>query len=354
MPFQNFISVPVSCRFAWLAFVLTIIFTVNGCVPRSESEVVVYASVDREYAGPIFDAFERTENAPSVARQFDIESSKTVGLTTRILQEKARPKCDLFWNGEILNTIRLQKAGMLQTRNWRLPDGWPKDTFAASDGTWVGVGARARVLLVNKNLLSKESDWPRSVAELSDPKWKKKCGLAKPLYGTTATHFLVLAETSARSSKGDEEFVRWAEDVARNAVVLSGNKQVAQAVSSGQIAWGLTDTDDAQIEIDNGGAVEMIYPDQGTGGDGCLLIPTTVSVLKGSPHPIAADLLANYLASKTVESRLTMGNAATFALWPGSDKSIANHQDKIKFMKVNFEAAANLWEATYEKLQKVF
>jgi len=26
----------------------------------------------------------------------------------------------------------------------------------------------------------------------------------------------------------------------------------------------------------------------------------------------------------------------------------------LKFMKVDFEAAANLWEATYEKLQKVF
>jgi iron(III) transport system substrate-binding protein len=330
----------------------------TGCVPRSESEVVVYASVDREYAGPIFDAFERTENAPSVARQFDVESSKSVGLANRILQEKSRPKCDLFWNGEILQTIRLQKAGLLRSRNWNLPTDWPKSTFAASDGTWVGVGARARVLLVNKKLLSKnsdgDSDWPTTVSELSNPKWKKKCGLAKPLYGTTATHFLVLAQRSTQTIDNNDGFSKWIEEVAENAVVLSGNKQVAQAVSSGQLAWGLTDTDDAQIEIDNGADVEMVYPDQGVEGDGCLLIPTTVSLLKGSPHPVAADLLANYLASKSVESRLTMGNAAAFALWPGSDISIANQQAKIRFMKVDFEAAADLWEATYEKLRNAF
>ncbi len=337
-----------------LAALLPVVSVFVGCVPRSESEVVVYASVDREYAGPIFDAFERTENAPSIARQFDIESSKTVGLANRILQERNRPKCDLFWNGEILHTIRLQKAGLLRSRNWQLPDNWPKTSFAASDGTWIGVGARGRVLLVNKKVLNQESEWPRSVSELSDPKWKKKCGLARPLYGTTATHFLVLAEKATRSADGEDGFSRWINEVAKNAVVLSGNKQVAQAVSSGQLAWGLTDTDDAKIEIDNGAAVEMIYPDQEADGSGCMLIPTTVSVIQGSPHPVAAELLANYLASKTVESRLTMGNAASFALWPGSDQSIGNQEGKINFMKVDFEAAANLREATYEKLKNAF
>lgn len=341
-------------KFSITTVLLLLASVFTGCVPRSESDVVVYASVDREYAGPIFDAFERTENAPSVARQFDIESSKTVGLANRILQERNRPKCDLFWNGEILHTIRLQKAGLLRSRNWQLPADWPTTSFAASDGTWVGVGARARVLLVNKNLITKDSEWPRTVSELSDPKWKKKCGLARPLYGTTATHFLVLAEKATRASEGEDGFSKWINEVAKNAVVLSGNKQVAQAVSSGQLAWGLTDTDDARIEIDNGAPVEMIYPDQGTDGVGCMLIPTTVSLLKGSPHPIAADLLANHLASKTVESRLTMGNAASFALWPGSKLSIANQEGKIAFMKVDFEAAANLWEATYEKLKNAY
>ncbi len=81
--------------------------------------------------------------------------------------------------------------------------------------------------------------------------------MARPLFGTTATHFAVLRENQgkrghARTSRIDHD----------NAVILSGNKQVAMAVSAGQVAWGLTDTDDAIIEKDNGMPVAIVFPDQ--------------------------------------------------------------------------------------------
>jgi len=338
------------CHAPWLLIAIALL----GCVPRSETEVVVYSSIDREYAGPIFDSFERIDKSPSVARQFDIESSKTLGLATRIFQEKARPKCDVFWNGEVLHTIRLQKAGLLLSRNWRLPVGWPKAGYAASDGTWVGIGARARVILVNTKRLPDESKRPQRVAELAELKWSKKCGLAKPLYGTTATHMMVLASQASVSQELNSEFSTWIENVVANAIVLSGNKQVAQAVSSGQLDWGLTDTDDAQVEIDNGANVAVVYPDQGPNDSGCLLIPSTIAVLNGAPHPIAADLMASFLSSQSVENRLTTGNAAAFSLWPDGKKSITNPNNSIHFMKVDFESVAEGWEAKFESLKKSF
>ena len=45
--------------------------------------------------------------------QLDTESTKTVGLTEAIIAERDRPRCDVFWNNEILNTLRLQKRGLL-------------------------------------------------------------------------------------------------------------------------------------------------------------------------------------------------------------------------------------------------
>ena len=337
---------------------ILLVVTLAGCVPRNEAEVVVYSSVDREYAGPIFDAFERLEKAPnratSVARQFDVEASKTLGLATRIFQERERPKCDVFWNGEILHTIRMQQAGLLVARNWKLPDGWPKSSYAASDGTWVGLGARARVILLNSELVPNKSDWPSKVSELGDIKWRKKCGIAKPLYGTTATHMMVLATRAGESSDQTAEFGKWMEAVASNAVVLSGNKQVAQAVSSGQLSWGVTDTDDAQIEVDNGANVVIIYPDQQSEECGCLLIPSTIAVIKNGPHPIAAEMLAKFLSSQGVENRMTTGNAATFSLWPNGKRSVTNPNNSIRFMKVDFEAAALGWGQKFESFQKVF
>ena len=54
------------------------------------------------------------ESGLKVQTRFDTEASKTVGLVSALLEERARPRCDVFWNNEILMTIRLQRAGMLE------------------------------------------------------------------------------------------------------------------------------------------------------------------------------------------------------------------------------------------------
>ncbi len=76
---------------------------------------------------------------------------------------------------------------------------------------------------------------------------------------------------------------------ANDVQVVSGNKQVATAVGSGQLAFGLTDTDDAMGEIEAGNPVTIVYPDREPDGTGTLFIPTTLAILKGAPHEQAAQ-----------------------------------------------------------------
>ncbi|MEM9646164.1 MAG: iron transporter, partial [Planctomycetota bacterium] len=169
-----------------------------GCVPRAEMDVVVYSALDEEFSDPILKGFERTQDSETgVIAKFDVESTKTVGLVSQIIAEKSRPQCDLFWNNEILHTVRLQKLGLLQTHDWKVPRNWPPEMIA-QDRTWCGFAARARVLIVNKRLIESESDYPKSVDALSDPRWAKQCGMARPLFGTTATHFAVIRSRLGR------------------------------------------------------------------------------------------------------------------------------------------------------------
>jgi iron(III) transport system substrate-binding protein len=135
------------------------------------------------------------------------------------------------------------------------------------------------------------------------------------MFGTTATHFAVLA-----SRMGDQAD-SFLQAVAANALVLSGNKQVADAVASGQVAFGLTDTDDAQVAKEQGAPVEIIFPDQPSSPDdrgaiGTLFIPGTVAILKNAPHPIAAQWLADALIDQETEKRLTMALGSQFPIWP--------------------------------------
>ena len=145
----------------------------------------------------------------------------------------------------------------------------------------------------------------------------------------------------------------WFKQVRENAVVLAGNKQVAQAVSSGQLDWGLTDTDDANIERENGLNVAIVYPDQMPDQPGTLFLPCSVAVIKDGPHRVAASLLADYLVSEKTESRLTMSSSAHFPVWPGSKaKSSAASTEPVRWMIVDFEKAADVWETLAPQLAK--
>jgi iron(III) transport system substrate-binding protein len=318
-----------------------------GCTTRAEQEVVVYAALDREFSEPILRDFER-ETGIHVRAKYDIESTKTVGLVTEIIQEQNRPRCDLFWNNEMLHTLRLGKLGLLRAYDSPRGADLPAD-YRAADNTWYGIAARARVLLVNTELVPAD-EMPDSVDDLLDERWQGKVGLAKPLFGTTATHAAVLF-----ARLGDEEARKFFDRLHANAKVLGGNKQVAQAVSRGEIAFGLTDTDDAMGEIDAGSPVAIVYPDRGADQLGTLFIPNTLAMLKGAPHPKAARALADAIFSPEVEDRLADGPSAQIPLLKGSKRPArVETPATVHAMPADFEAATDAWDRTAAFLAQEF
>ncbi len=306
--------------------------------PDVRHRVVVYSALDREFAEPILTAYE-AKSGVEVLAKYDVESTKTVGLTNLIMAEASSPRCDLFWNNEILNTIRLKEKGLLApfhpSRAGDLPE-----TFRASDGTWYGFAARGRVLIVNTKLIV-EADRPKGIADLADPKWKGKAGMAKPLFGTTATHAACLF-----AAWGDEKAAAYFRSLKANEVrILSGNKQVATDVGAGRLAFGLTDTDDAMGEVDAGSPVAIVYPDREPGGLGTLFIPNTLAVLKGAPDVKDAEALADHLLSPDVEAALANGPGAQIPLLKSTTAPARVETPRtVPPMAVDFEAAARLWD----------
>ncbi len=315
---------------------------VVGC---GGQEVVVYSALDREFSEPILSDFQK-ETGIRVLAKYDIESTKTVGLVTEIIHEKERPRCDVFWNNEILHTLRLEKLGLLDAYLSPAAKDFPS-SYVSPDGHWHGFAARARILIVNTALLPDAAARPRSILDLADSKWKGKCAIALPLYGTTASHAAVL-------------FAEWGEDRAKeyfrkvkaNASVLSGNKQVALAVSRGQYAFGITDTDDAIIEIDKGQPVAIVPPDQGPDELGTLFIPNTLCVIKQGPNGAHARKLVDFLLRPEVETRLARGDSAQFPVNPNVQAdSRVELPEPVKWMQVDFRAASDRWESAVEFFQ---
>lgn len=302
-------------------------------------EVVVYTALDSEFSRPILERFAE-ETSIDTRPKFDVESTKTVGLTQAIIAEARRPRCDVFWNNEILNTLRLEERGLLEVYRPAQADDYPA-MFRSPKGTWHGFAARARVLIVNTKLV--KANQPNSIRDLADPQWHGRAGIAKPLFGTTATHvaclFAKLGPDNAR------ELLTSIKD--NETRIMSGNKQVARAVASGQLAFGLTDTDDAMIEVEAGHPVTIVYPDQGDDDSamGTLFIPNTLAIIKGSPHQAEAKRLVDYLLTPEVEIELSKGPSAQIPLNKKvKDSARVETPATVRAMKVDFYEAAQQWD----------
>jgi len=306
------------------------------------SSVVVYTALDQEFSEPLFEPFQKMSGIEVLPR-FDTEATKTVGLanTIRISAESGRVRCDLFWNNEILNTIRLKEEGLLRPIQPANAEQFPAQ-FRAADNTWFGFAARARVLIVNTKLVP-DDQIPRSIFELTQPKWRGKVGIAKPLFGTTATHAACLF-AKLGSDQAREFFLT----LKKNDIqILSGNKQVAISVAAGTIPLGLTDTDDALGEWEKGMPVKLIYLDSEPGGLGTLFIPNTLAALKNSPNPAAAEQLANYLLSPEVETALARGPSAQIPLNPSLKVELrVETPATVTAMEIDWELAARKWDET--------
>lgn len=89
--------------------------------------------------------------------------------------------------------------------------------------------------------LVKAGDEPKSIFELTRLTWKDRVAIANPLFGTTSFHVAALfkAVGKARTRK-------WLDDLKRNNVqILASNGEVKRRVASGEVAVGLSDSDDA-------------------------------------------------------------------------------------------------------------
>jgi iron(III) transport system substrate-binding protein len=305
---------------------------VQGCGPHAP-EVVVYTALDELYSKPILDDFE-AQTGIHVRALYDTEASKTTGLVSRLMAERNRPRADVFWNNEVAQTILLKNADALDPYQSPSAENIPAQ-FKDSNGYWTGFAARARVIIYNTDLTD---DPPRTFEAFTDPKWRGKLAIARPLFGTTATHAAALF-----SLWGDEKARAFLSVIRANDIaILAGNATVRDRVAAGEFVAGLTDTDDANGAVEDGKPVKWHFPDQGPEALGTLLIPNTVALIRGAPNADAGRQLIDYLLSPAVEGRLAQGRSIQIPLNAGvTPDHNAPPLDEIRTMAVDWDAVAN-------------
>ncbi|MBU0762436.1 MAG: extracellular solute-binding protein, partial [Candidatus Altiarchaeota archaeon] len=134
-----------------------------------------------------------------------------------------------------------------------------------------------------------------------------------------------------------------------------GNTAVRDAVSSGECDAGLIDTSDANEAKSYGKAVDIIYPDQESGGLGVFLIPNTVALVKNGPNPENGRKLIDYLLRRETEEKLAYSASAQIPL-----RSIVSRPesvpyiDDLKLMDVDYNVVAGRMDYSNEFLLDLF
>jgi len=282
-------------------------FSCRGKRSTGHRQVVLYCSVDQEYAEPIIAEFEEASGIDVLAR-FDSEATKTLGLVQRLRAERNSPVADVFWSSEIFYTIRLGREGLLAGYESEMTRGRPA-LFKDANGLWHGFALRGRVIAYNTRRVA-EGEAPRSLEDVLDGKWKGRLVMAEPEFGTTggdvASWFVHYGPERARAIL---------EGLKANEVRLAaGNSTAVRMVATGQADICFTDTDDVYAAGRNGWPVAMNMLDQG--GDGTLTIPNTAAMIEGGPHPEEAKELMDFLLSERLEELLAQSDSHNYPVNP--------------------------------------
>jgi len=276
------------------------VFVFFGCERKADTNVVtLYCSVDEPFAREVVDEFEK-QTGITVRLKTDTEAGKTTGLVRLIEAERKNPQADVFWSSELFNTIKMGHDGLLT--EYRPPAEGIPDRYKDPDGKWTAIGLRARVIGYNTQLVKRE-EVPRQWKQMADPRWKSKLGVADPRFGTTRGHFAAFL-----ALWGEEEYVQFLcalSDTIHE--LMDGNATAARHVGRGDLHICATDTDDVYARQEREEPVDMVYPDMGDGGT--LLIPNSVALITGAPHPETARKLIGFLTSDITERMLAKSNS---------------------------------------------
>ncbi len=287
-----------------LIFLIPLVFSIFQTTASFASEsLVIYSGRSDKFVKPVIAEFTRQTGIKVI-----LHAGKSTALLNKLKVEGSRTDADLFLSNDAGTLQRGSDWGLFQpiTESLVAP---VKPTRLAPDNTWVGLSARARVLVVNTN-----GPWANknlSVFDLADPSLKGKLGITNSTNGSYIAGVTVYME-----SVGKKKTLQWLEGLKANVDghVFNKHSKIVKAVAQGKKQVGLVNHyyiyrhlakhPDAPIKI--------VLPDQGTSdgkpGMGVAWNVAGIAISKHTKKITQAEKLVGFLISKTGQKQFAEVN----------------------------------------------
>ena len=259
---------------------------------QRKPDLTIYSGRSESLVGPIIAQFEAASGLKVAVRW-----GSTSELAATLLEEGARSPADLFYAqdpGGLGAVEDLLSVLPVETLN-KTPAG-----FHDSQGRWVGISGRARVVAYNTERLTPE-DLPADIWDFSDPVWQNRLGWAP----TNAS--LQTMVTAMRLYWGEEKTRQWLEGIRANSpVVYDNNTAIVAAVAAGEIEAGFVNHyylyRFLQEEGEGFPARNYFLPG---GGPGSLVMVSGAGILETAQNRDAAIKFLEFLLSPVAQQYFT-------------------------------------------------
>ncbi len=317
-----------------------------GCTGEQATpskSVVAYVSEDQVFSEPLLKDFESSTGI-KVNAVFDTEEAKSTGVMNRLLAERNNPQADVYWANEPIRAEILKQQGITASYVSPQAEGI-SSVFKDPEGHWTGFSARARLMVVRKEMKYK----PQSVLAYADARFRGQGVIANPLFGTTTAEIAALF-----TIWGDTRTQAYMNSMRENGVRIStSNGESADFVAAGEAQFSLVDSDDGFNRLKQGKPIEIVFPDQEQGGMGCMIVPNALLMIRGGPHQENAKKLIDFLLSPESERKLAFSDANQIPLHSAVETPAGVPRiESLKTMTLNYSEVARKMQEIQPFLEK--
>lgn len=275
----------------WKGGLLSLLLTtlLASAITVQAEELVVYSGRKDKFIKPLIEKFTKKTGIKVV-----LHSAKSTALLNKLRIEGNRTVADLFISNDAGNLQTGSQLELFQPINKDIISVIPAN-LKADDGSWVGLSARARVLVVNNK--AKDLDFVKSVFDLADPRLKGRLGITHSSNGSFIAGVTVYELSTSREKVKD-----WLKGIKENAgnKLFNKHSKIVKAVANGKKDIGLVNHyyiyrhlakhPDAPIHI--------LLPDQGKDGMGVAWNVAGVAISKYTKQKALAEKLVAYFVSE--------------------------------------------------------
>jgi len=272
---------------------LFVLFTLFISQFAQADSLVVYSGRKDKFIKPVVAEFTKETGIKVL-----LHSGSSTSLLNKLKLEGARTTADLYISNDAGNLEKGKEMNLFQPVAAELVKDIPQK-LRAEDNSWIGLSARARVLVVSTK--DKSVDFVKSVFDLADPRLKGKLGITH-----SGNESYIAGVTVYMESAGREKVRNWLAGMKANVdgKVFNKHSKIVKAVANGKRSVGLVNHYYIYRHLAKHpkAPIKIVLPDQGDKGMGIAWNVAGIAMTKHTKNKAAAERFIAFVTSEKGQS----------------------------------------------------